>query len=372
MSDTTFKNCPKCSYKLNNTVECEKCGLILNKYTIAQAKKKDQQKKDSIKAERKKRGLKRIKWIAIVTAIICTIVFIISKSEINISEVIDTVAAKLNPSDNTPNDNSTGLTETKSINTEFLEHAKQATVSVEGAWGSGSGFFITPNHIVTNKHVVEFNEEEYEEYKRDIERGREILELEAEKIQELKQKYEELPDGPAKKQLGLIIEKKEEDLSRALEKHETHEIQLEEIEENMLNQNMRIVLYDGSEHQADFIETSEDHDLALITIQDLDWTHLLPHPNEKKLKQGDTVYTIGSPVGLRNTITSGILSGYRWVENVRHLQTDAPINPGNSGGPLIDDEGFVHGVNTFILQDTEGIGFAIPIELVFNEFGSEL
>ena len=54
------------------------------------------------------------------------------------------------------------------------------------------------------------------------------------------------------------------------------------------------------------------------------------------------------------------------------LQTDAAINPGNSGGPHIDAEGFVHGVNTMILRDTEGIGFAIPIDRVFEEFGTSL
>jgi S1-C subfamily serine protease len=50
------------------------------------------------------------------------------------------------------------------------------------------------------------------------------------------------------------------------------------------------------------------------------------------------------------------------------LQTDAPINPGNSGGPLIDERGLVHGVNTMIIRDTQGIGFAIPIQTVMEEF----
>ncbi len=86
------------------------------------------------------------------------------------------------------------------------------------------------------------------------------------------------------------------------------------------------------------------------------------------------MYTIGSPVGLRQTVTAGIFSGYRKREDNDqvYLQTDAAINPGNSGGPLIDEFGFVYGVNTMILRNTEGIGFAIPIETVFEEFGSDL
>ena len=92
------------------------------------------------------------------------------------------------------------------------------------------------------------------------------------------------------------------------------------------------------------------------------------------MQQGDKVYTIGSPVGLRHTVTAGIFSGYRQHETNGqvYLQTDAAINPGNSGGPLIDEHGFARGVNTMILRDTQGIGFAIPIEKVFEEFRSTL
>jgi S1-C subfamily serine protease len=69
-------------------------------------------------------------------------------------------------------------------------------------------------------------------------------------------------------------------------------------------------------------------------------------------------------------VTAGIFSGYRQREDTKEifLQTDAPTNPGNSGGPLIDERGFVHGVNTMIIKDTQGIGFAIPIQAVFEEF----
>jgi S1-C subfamily serine protease len=77
---------------------------------------------------------------------------------------------------------------------------------------------------------------------------------------------------------------------------------------------------------------------------------------------------------LRFTVTAGIFSGYRQQESDGqiYLQTDAAINPGNSGGPLIDEHGYARGVNTMILRDTQGIGFAIPIEKVFEEFSSTL
>jgi S1-C subfamily serine protease len=68
------------------------------------------------------------------------------------------------------------------------------------------------------------------------------------------------------------------------------------------------------------------------------------------------------------TLTSGVFSGERFDGETRYLQTDAPINPGNSGGPLITENGRVIGVNSMVLRDTQGIGFALPIEAVFKAF----
>jgi len=69
-----------------------------------------------------------------------------------------------------------------------------------------------------------------------------------------------------------------------------------------------------------------------------------------------------------NTMTSGICSGYQQNQGTKEiwLQTDAAVNPGNSGGPLVDERGFVYGVNT--LKYGDGLGFAIPIQTVIEEF----
>ena len=92
--------------------------------------------------------------------------------------------------------------------------------------------------------------------------------------------------------------------------------------------------------------------------------------NSKNIKLGDTIFTIGNPLGYRNTVTSGIISGKNilvkidneWLMKV--IQLDISINPGNSGGPLVNINGEVIGICSLKLEkeDIEGIGFAIPIE----------
>ena len=83
------------------------------------------------------------------------------------------------------------------------------------------------------------------------------------------------------------------------------------------------------------------------------------------LRVGAEVVAIGNPIGLEQTMTRGIVSGLNRVlpgiSEQPMIQTDAPINPGNSGGPLVDRCGTVIGINTFISEDAQAIGFAVPI-----------
>ena len=107
-------------------------------------------------------------------------------------------------------------------------------------------------------------------------------------------------------------------------------------------------------------------DLAVIKV---DQTNLpyLTLGNSTELKQGQIVLALGNPLGLENSVSMGIVSAVarqlKPEDFMVYIQTDAPINPGNSGGPLVDTEGHVVGINTFILTQSggsEGIGFAIP------------
>lgn len=107
-------------------------------------------------------------------------------------------------------------------------------------------------------------------------------------------------------------------------------------------------------------------DLALLKVEGMKLP-ALPLAKYSDVRQGETVFAFGSPIGMRNSLTHGLVSAVaRQVDPdspLIYVQTDAPINPGNSGGPLVNIRGEVVGVNTFIVSQSggnEGLGFAIP------------
>ena len=122
--------------------------------------------------------------------------------------------------------------------------------------------------------------------------------------------------------------------------------------------------------EARLIGLHKETDLALLKV---DETGLptLSLGSHRPVHQGQLVFALGSPEGLENSVTMGVVSSVaRQADPNRpmvYIQTDAPINPGNSGGPLVDTDGYVIGINTFILSaggGSEGLGFAIPARIV--------
>ncbi len=117
---------------------------------------------------------------------------------------------------------------------------------------------------------------------------------------------------------------------------------------------------------ATLVGMDRDSDLAVIKVDKKNLPYL-EFGDSDALKQGQLVLALGNPLGLDNSVSLGVVSAVaRQIkpdDSMVYVQTDAPINPGNSGGPLIDADGHVMGVNTFILTQSggsEGIGFAIP------------
>ena len=122
--------------------------------------------------------------------------------------------------------------------------------------------------------------------------------------------------------------------------------------------------------EARLIGQHKETDLALLKVDDNDLP-TLSLVSQRRPRVGQLVFAIGSPEGLQNSVTMGVLSALARqadaTKPLTYLQTDAPINPGNSGGPLVDMNGTVVGINTFILSQgggSEGLGFAIPARVV--------
>jgi serine protease Do len=120
---------------------------------------------------------------------------------------------------------------------------------------------------------------------------------------------------------------------------------------------------------ADVIKVNKDYDLALLKISAVD-LKTLSFGNSDSAEIGDDVFAIGTPLetSLGQTITKGIISGFREWNGVKFIQTDVSINPGNSGGPLINDKGEIVGIATMKIsgKGIEGIGFCIPANFVIE------
>lgn len=121
---------------------------------------------------------------------------------------------------------------------------------------------------------------------------------------------------------------------------------------------------------ATIVGRDEATDIAVLKIEEKGLP-ALEFGDSELLRQGQLVFAFGSPLGLANSVTMGIISAVarqvRPDDPMIYIQTDASINPGNSGGPLVDADGKLVGINTFILTQSggsEGIGFAAPVNIV--------
>jgi len=130
-----------------------------------------------------------------------------------------------------------------------------------------------------------------------------------------------------------------------------------------------IRLSDKREYRGQILGTDAKTDLAVVRFQPDHPLTVAPLGNSDALRVGEWAIAIGNPFGLDQTVTVGVISatgrsdvGIATYENF--IQTDASINPGNSGGPLVNLKGEVVGINTAIVAAGQGIGFAIPINMV--------
>lgn len=136
-----------------------------------------------------------------------------------------------------------------------------------------------------------------------------------------------------------------------------------------------IKTYSGDEYNAFVIGLDKDQDIAVLGVSGIEFPYLTV-ADKSTMNTGDDIYAIGAPKSMAYTLTKGVISAKeRTVGRYSYIQIDAPINKGNSGGPLLNDSGMVLGVNTLKMDDSEGIGLAIPMEAVckyLKELGLEL
>ena len=131
---------------------------------------------------------------------------------------------------------------------------------------------------------------------------------------------------------------------------------------------------EGKLLEGSVVGLDRDTDLAVVKI-DRTGLPFLTLGDSDALHQGELIMAFGSPLGLENSVSMGVVSSVaRQIkpdDDMIYIQTDAPINPGNSGGPLVNVDGQVMGLNTFILSQSggsEGLGFAIPSNIVKNVY----
>ncbi|MBK9118271.1 MAG: trypsin-like peptidase domain-containing protein [Phycisphaerales bacterium] len=135
---------------------------------------------------------------------------------------------------------------------------------------------------------------------------------------------------------------------------------------------IRVLLWDDREYPAELVGSDEKTDLAVIRIAAED-LHALSFGNSDELEVGDWVLAVGSPFGLQQTVTHGIVSAVGRtrrsmidIEYQEFIQTDAAINPGNSGGPLLNLRGEVVGINTAIATRGDGVNAGIAFTIPSN------
>lgn len=279
-----------------------------------------------------------------------------------------------------------------------IDEATLSVVTVQTNVGSGSGFFITDNgYLITNRHVVRPSTstgwkeaesslqdrkerlQDYESRLRDDARSLKNMQ------RNIKNNQSYIDSGRASRSDIERFNRYVEDYERYKRRHAENDRKFRRMEKeyeraqsefgfagsvSSFSKNFTIILKDGSEHKARLVKVSKNHDLALLKL-DKYKTPFLSLAKRSRPPQGAKVFAIGSPLGITDSLTTGIVT----KSGKDQIFTDAQILPGNSGGPLVNSEGIVLGVNTAVVSQSrsaDGLGIAIYSRIIKDEFSGNL
>jgi serine protease Do len=361
-------DCPKCGHAQSDTVKCGSCGVYFAKLTHPGPATRP------VTAPAQERGGFSFGAVALAAVATGGIVYYLMRSAhperqaAAVAAVVSVPAPLATVVVAAPDPVAPG---TGTI--DAVEAARRATVFIRTAWGLGSGFIIDADcHAVTNRHVVETDAARVTanvDHNPEIQAGIANTQQRLHNAIIAAQLHRHVLAGQPGNNLELIqidarIRQMQQDLVNLPQQVDAD---FTKRVNDGDHSGFSAVLLDGTHYDGLHARLSDGADLALFQLPASNCPFIVADRNAA-LRVSQRVYTIGNPSGLVYTVTTGVVSGMRELDGRTYVQTDAPINPGNSGGPLITEQGRVIGINSLVMRGVQGIGFAIPIDVVFSEF----
>ena len=364
-------DCPKCGHAQSDTVKCESCGVYFAKLSRLGP--------DTRPVAAPAQGRRGFSFGALAAAVLATggVVYYLMRSAhpegqpaaiaANVGAPAPAAAIMASAT------GAAAATPAGAGAVDAVESARRATVFIRTAWGLGSGFIIDADcHVVTNRHVVETDAARVTA---NVDRNPEVQANIANTQQRLQnaiiaaQLHRHVIAGQPGTNLELIeLDERIRQMQQALMNlPQQVDADVTRRVNDADHSGFSVVMLDGTHYEGLHARLSEGADLAVFQLPANNCPFIVADRNAA-LRVSQRVYTIGNPSGLGYTVTTGVVSGMREFDGRTYVQTDAPINPGNSGGPLITEQGRVIGINSLVMRGVQGIGFAIPIDVVFTEF----